>query len=273
MAGQSAAYVHGYDLQEAERLADQASALELLLHHDTVYPPGSRVLEVGCGVGAQTVALARRSPGARFVAVDLAASSVATATERVRAAGLLNVEFLHADALAHDFGSKLFDHAFVCFVLEHVPDPEGALLRLQTIVRPGGTITAIEGDHGTTCLHPDSEAALAAVRALVSLQRTAGGDANIGRRLYALCRGVGLEDVKVSPRLVYVDGARPALAQAFTRRTFAAMIAGVRQQAIDAGLIGAARFDEGIQALHRAAEPDGSFQYTFFKAVASVPSR
>jgi hypothetical protein len=46
------AYVHGYAPREAQRLLDQAGTLADLLHHDTAYPAGSRVLEAGCGVGA-----------------------------------------------------------------------------------------------------------------------------------------------------------------------------------------------------------------------------
>jgi cyclopropane fatty-acyl-phospholipid synthase-like methyltransferase len=55
-------YVHGYSDRENSRLCDQANTLTTLLHHDTIYLPGSRVLEAGCGVGAQTVILARNSP-------------------------------------------------------------------------------------------------------------------------------------------------------------------------------------------------------------------
>jgi tRNA A58 N-methylase Trm61 len=44
-----------------------------LLHSDTSYPAGSRVLEAGCGVGAQTVTLARNSPGALITSVDISA--------------------------------------------------------------------------------------------------------------------------------------------------------------------------------------------------------
>ncbi len=62
------AYVHGYAPQERERLQDQAGTLASLLHADTAYPAGSMVLEAGCGVGAQTVTLARTSPGALFTA-------------------------------------------------------------------------------------------------------------------------------------------------------------------------------------------------------------
>ena len=67
--------------------------------------------------------------------------------------------------------------------------------------------------------------------------------------------------------MVYVDGSRPALADGFTRRTFAAMVEGVREPAIAAGLTDAASFDAGVRALHRAAEEDGVFCYTFFKGV------
>jgi tRNA G46 methylase TrmB len=70
----SAVYVHGYHPRENERLQDQAGTLVDLLHSDTSYPSGSVVLEAGCGVGAQTVTLAQRSPNARFVSVDRAGS-------------------------------------------------------------------------------------------------------------------------------------------------------------------------------------------------------
>ena len=72
-------YVHGYSAREADRLADQANTLSELLHHDTLYPPGSLVLECGCGTGAQTVHLAARNPGARIVAVDISAASLVEA--------------------------------------------------------------------------------------------------------------------------------------------------------------------------------------------------
>ena len=94
------AYVHGYDDRESERLHDQAGALVELLHSDTAYSEGSEVLEVGCGVGAQTVTLARRSPHAQFTSIDVSAESIAHARERIDQAGLRNVRFRQADLFA-----------------------------------------------------------------------------------------------------------------------------------------------------------------------------
>ena len=65
-------YVHGYSERETERLYDQAGSVRHLIHHELRYPPGSKVLEAGCGVGAQTVTLAQNSPEAHFYAVDWA---------------------------------------------------------------------------------------------------------------------------------------------------------------------------------------------------------
>lgn len=145
--------------------------------------------------------------------------------------------------------------------------PAEALTVLRRLLRPGGSLTVVEGDHGSAYFHPDSAAARAVIECQVELQRRGGGDANIGRRLYPLLTGAGLQKVQVSPRMVYVDSSRPHLVDGFTRKTFTAMIEGVRQAAVHSGLLGADDFDEGIRALYRTAETDGVFCYTFFKGV------
>lgn len=279
-------YVHGYSPRERERLVDQATTLEELLHCDTTYPAGSRVLEAGCGVGAQTVALAKRSPQASFIAVDIAEDSLAEARRRVAETGASNVVFMKGDVYNLPFTDESFDHVFVCFLLEHLAEPERAVGCLARVLKKGGTLTVIEGDHGSTYFHPDSKEAHIAIDVLVHLQKRGGGDALIGRRLYPLLRGAvstsnvqgstkeqkdGRQlfgDVRVSPRMVYVDSSRPQLVEGFTKKTFTAMVEGVRQEALDAGMIDAATLDKGIADLYRTAEADGVFCYTFFKAVA-----
>jgi SAM-dependent methyltransferase len=260
-------YVHGYDPRENDRLRDQASTLVELLHSDTVYPPGSRVLEAGCGVGAQTVPLARNSPEALITSIDISENSVAEAKRKVQAAGLENVQFQQKDIFNLPFADNSFDHIFVCFVLEHLREPEAALWKLKRCLRPGGTITVIEGDHGSTYFYPDSDDARTAINCQVELQSRAGGNALIGRQLYPLLAGTGFSSVRVSPKLVYVDSSKPDLVDGFTKKTFTAMIEGVRQSAIDAAIVDPAVFDRGIRDLYRTTEPDGTFIYTFFKAV------
>lgn len=259
-------YVHGYDPRENARLQDQAGTLVDLLHSDTSYPAGSVVLEAGCGVGAQTVTLAQRSPGARFMSIDISPDSIAQAKRRTDAAGLTNVQFQQADIFALPFEPESFDHVFACFVLEHLSRPVEALAILKRMLKPGGTVTVIEGDHGSAYFHPSSDAAQRAIQCLVELQQVAGGNALIGRQLYPLMVEAGFDAVHVSPRMVYVDSSNPALVEGFTKKTFTAMIEGVRESALAAGIVEPKDFDAGIRDLYRTAEADGVFCYTFFKA-------
>ncbi|MFZ5570824.1 MAG: methyltransferase domain-containing protein [Thermodesulfobacteriota bacterium] len=265
-----AAYVHGYDVTESIRLTDQAFTLADLLHSDTAYPVGSLVLEAGCGVGAQTVTLAANSPDARIISVDISENSIAEARAKVTAAGFTNVHFQQGDIVDLPFEPRSFDHIFVCFVLEHLARPVEALLALKKLLKNGGTITVIEGDHGSACFYPDNPAARRVIQCQVALQKTAGGNANIGRELYPLLTTAGFDSVRVSPRMVYVDASKPQLVDGFTRKTFTAMIAGVRDAALAAGLIDQEAFDEGIRGLQRSAEADGVFCYTFFKAFGTA---
>jgi SAM-dependent methyltransferase len=261
-------YVHGYSPRESERLADQAETLTELLHHDTRYPAGSRVLEIGCGTGAQTVILARNSPEAWITSVDRAEASLKRAQEKIRQEGIANVVFRQGDIFQLPFEPESFDHIFVCFVLEHLADPQRALVLLRPLLKEGGTITVIEGDHGSAYFHPDNADAHRAIDCLVKLQQQTGGNALIGRQLYPLVTGAGFEEVHVSPRMVYVDSSRPALVEGFTKLTFTAMVQGIGPEVEKQGLMSREEWERGIAALCRTAETDGVFCYTFFKAVA-----
>ena len=261
-------YVHGYSGGERTRLVDQANTLTELLHHDTCYETGSLVLEAGCGVGAQTVTLATRSAGATILSVDISADSLAAARQRTRSVGITNVVFQQADLYSLPFRAASFDHVFVCFVLEHLARAGQAIVSLMSVLKPGGTITVIEGDHGSVYFHPESRYARRAIQCLIELQARAGGDSLIGRSLYPLLTQAGGQHVEVSPRVVYVDASRPHLVEGFTKKTFTAMVESVGDHAIASGLIDGKTWNQGIRDLYRTAAADGTFSYTFFKAVA-----
>ena len=263
-------YVHGYSETESARLSVQAATLNELLYGDTSYPPGSLVLEAGCGTGAQTPVIVKNSPGAEIISVDISPESLASAKKEAAFDGK-SAEYLNCDIFGLPFTGKSFDHIFVCFVLEHLHDPKGALSSLMRVLKPGGTITVIEGDHGSAFFYPESEAARRNIRCLVELQAKAGGDALIGRRLYPLLKSAGLDSVSVSPRMVYVDSSRPEMVEGFTKKTFTAMVEGVGEDTASSGMMKQEEWNEGILALYRTAEEDGTFCYTFFRATGIKP--
>ena len=260
-------YVHGYSDEEANRLRDQASTLASLMHDDTKYSAGSRVLEAGCGVGAQTVMLAKNSPNAKITSIDISEESINQAKYLIEQNGFSNVEFQVADIYDLPFEDESFDHIFVCFVLEHLPDPIATLMSLKRVLKKGGSITVIEGDHGSCYFHPETEEAVQAWECLIECQKRLDCNPMIGREIYPLLKNSGFQDVHVSPKIVYVDSSKPELVEGFNKKTIIAMVEGVKDQAISSGLMDAELWEKGINDLYKTTEADGVFFYNFFKGI------
>ena len=265
-------YVHGYSFTESQRLADQANTLSGLLHHDSVFRPPGSVLEAGCGTGAQTVILSQLNPDCDFVSIDIAENSLAKAEASIKKKNIRNVEFKIADVFNLPFDDESFDHVFVCFLLEHVREPGQVFTSLRRVLKKNGTIMVVEGDHGSAYYYPRSASAQSTIQCLIDVQALLGGNALIGRELYPLLVSAGFEDVCVSPRVVYADASQPKLVGGFTRKTFIAMVEGVKKQAVSRGLITEMEWEKGIADLYRTADSDGTFCYTFFKASGRKPA-
>jgi ubiquinone/menaquinone biosynthesis C-methylase UbiE len=260
-------YVHGYNEKEARRLEDQAGILTQCLLADTCYPPGCRVLEAGCGTGSQTVTLAKNNPSTHFLSIDISPESIEKARAAIERNDLRNVTLQVGDIMNLPYEKENFDHIFICFVLEHLPDPTGSIVYLSRFLKKGGSITVIEGDHGSFYCYPESKAAMKTVQCLIDIQKDMKGDSMIGRRLYPLITAAGYTNVMVMPRVVYVDSSKPNLVDGFSKKTFIAMVEGVKEKAISLNYIDEATWQQGIKDLYRATQNDGTFNYTFFKAI------
>ncbi len=263
-------YVHGYSEREAERLGDQSSILEQILHTGTAYPRGARVLEAGCGVGGQTEILARRSPNAEFTSVDISPESLERAAGRVKSLGLRNVRFQQADIYHLPFKDESFDHVFVCFVLEHLDEPLKALAELKRTLKTGGSITVIEGDHGSCFWHRETADSLRVWRCLIDVQQRLGHDPLIGRQLYPLLKNAGFKIKIVEPRWLYADAANPRLLDGMVNKIIVPMVETSKQESLKLGLAEEATWTRGIRELSASGDPpDGTFFYTWFKGVAT----
>jgi ubiquinone/menaquinone biosynthesis C-methylase UbiE len=250
-----------------ERLSDQANGLRELLHHDTAYPNNATILEPGCGIGAQTLFLAQSSPNAQITSVDISPESLRKAQETISQANITNVTFQQGNIYELPFDDESFDHVFVCFVLEHLTDPHKALLELRRVLKTGGSLTAIEGDHGSCYWNPETPESIQAWLSLVKCQAELNADSLIGRRLYPLLNNAGLREIHISPRMVYIDSSKPKLMDSFVEKTIIPMVEGVHQQALESKMIDQNTWAKGINDLHLvASSPDGTFCYMFFKA-------
>jgi ubiquinone/menaquinone biosynthesis C-methylase UbiE len=131
-------------------------------------------LDVGTGTALIPIALCRRAPSARVLAIDLAASMLALATRNVEQAGLG-----HAVTLRRTDAKALPDEraAFACVIsnsiIHHIPDPGAVLRDMMRVLRPGGRLFVRD------LLRPESDGA---VRALVD--QYAAGESERQRALF-----------------------------------------------------------------------------------------
>jgi enediyne biosynthesis protein CalE5 len=99
--------------------------------------PGSRVLDVACGLGEPARSAARAAgPEGSVVATDIAAEMLAFARELAEEEGLDNVEFVESDAAGLDFPEKSFDAAVSRWGIIFEPDGEAAAGRIRTFLKP-----------------------------------------------------------------------------------------------------------------------------------------
>jgi ubiquinone/menaquinone biosynthesis C-methylase UbiE len=192
-------YVHGYATPEQERLVEQAEHWRHRLISDgTRLEPGTRLLEVGCGVGAVLAVLGQEFPDVALTGVDIEPKQLEFARGHLERSGV-EATLLQADALVLPFEDESFDHVWMMWLLEHVADPPAALREARRVLVPGGAITAIEVDYSTCRAEPSTPAIEALFGAMVQ-GMAASGWSDAGTRLPGWLREAGFREVDEGER-------------------------------------------------------------------------
>jgi ubiquinone/menaquinone biosynthesis C-methylase UbiE len=194
---------------EIERLHVQSAALapdtrEML---DRIgVKDGWSCLDIGCGPGGITGLLSERvGPNGRVIGLDMDAEFLEHA--RARAPG--NVEFRQADAYRSGLPAGSFDLVHMRFIASTAGDPERLLQEAIRLARPGGIVALQEPDAATLNCYPPHPAWERLKTAYFGAFSAVGGDIQLARRLYALARHAGLEDVQYRPFLIGVRSIDP----------------------------------------------------------------
>lgn len=264
-------YLHGFDSTEQERLFSQARFLEERVFAGFDFSHCRHLLEVGCGVGAQTEILLRRFPRARITAVDLSASQLARARSHFagRPEDAARVRFVQADAISlPDLGGDAPDGAYLCWVLEHAANPLALLRELRSKLAPGGLVCIAEVFNHTLHLEPRLPVLERYWQAYNSLQTELGGSPNVGVRLGSLLTEAGFQDIRVWPNPLHYDRRASEERRAMLDYWLPLLLSGA-PALLNAGRITPTDAEELERGLKKARESEDTiFYYSFMKAVA-----
>lgn len=203
-------YLHGYTDAERDRLYAQARFLAPRTFEGVDFARSRRVIEVGCGVGAEIEILLERFPHLEIRGIDAEPGQIARARRHLRGpirAG--RVSLAVGDARALDEPDGAYDGAFLCWVLEHVARPLEVLRELHRVLAPGAPVCCDEVLNATLHVHPRCPALDRYWDAMNEHQIELGGDPDVGARLGNLFKAAGFRAIETEPRPFLLDDRAP----------------------------------------------------------------
>jgi SAM-dependent methyltransferase len=274
--GEGDAYIHGTDPAEQERL----SRLNDLLNAQSLarlrVEPGARVLDIGCGMGQLTRAMARAAgPRGRVVGIERSREQIEEGRRQAIAAKEANtVEVREGDAgdpPLHDGEWGTFDIAHARFVLEHVADPGRVVRAMVKAVRPGGRIVLEDDDHELLRFHPAIPEFETAWRAYMRAYEAVGNDPVIGRKLPALLSEAGARPCASDWPFFGACQGSPTFPIIVSNCR--SIMAGARASVLAHGGLSEAAFEAALRAFDRwSHEPGAALWYCTFWAEGVRPA-
>lgn len=187
--------------------------------------PGMAVLDLGCGSGDVTLEIAKAAgTEGRVVGIDMDEGVLFHARKASGDAGC-DVEWRcsRAEALAEE---GAFDIAYARFLLSHLPDPRGVLLKMKRALKPGGWLVIEDIDIHNHCFWPENPSFRRYIELYAEAGRRRGVDAGIGPGLAGMFVDAGLENIEVSISMpVFISGEGKSIARITLREIAEAVIA------------------------------------------------
>jgi SAM-dependent methyltransferase len=182
--------------REAQRLLDKVDPDAWIAKFIEPHLAGVRnFLSVGCGPGVFLRELAGSHPQMGVAGVDLSASRIRDAEQRLN--GLPNARACVGEATHLPFDDNSFDMVFSRFLVEYLPDKMAAVREMARVCRPGGMVMLQDLDGQLVWHFPEDPAIQQATEQVVNFLANTGFDPFVGRKLFSFCLGAKLEEVRV----------------------------------------------------------------------------
>ncbi len=259
-------YIHGFSEREQERLAQQARFGEHLIYRDVDFYKLKSVLEVGCGIGAQTEILLRRFPETNYTCIDLNDRQLEVAKLRLKNEPRVTIQKM--DAANMQFDSNTFDGAFLCWILEHVPRPGNVLSEIRRVLKPGAKIVITEVMNSSFFLEPYSPATWKYWMAFNDYQLENAGDPFVGAKLGNYLLSNGFSDIQTNIKTFFFDKREPGRRRE-TIQFWTDLLLSASEQLTNAGVVDKETVEEMKSELQSVqTDPDAVFFYSFIQALA-----
>lgn len=260
-------YLHGYSRTEFERLLHQANFLAESVYSNLHIPKRGNLIEMGCGVGAQTRILLERYPDLHITSIDRTAEQIEFAKEVIPEKFRSKVDFICAD-LSDYKAEHLMDAAFCCWMLEHASDPGSILKQIRKSLKQEATIHITEVQNNSLQVFPRCADLEDYWISYNKMQVDMQGDPFVGVKLRSYLHFAGFEDIVIKSQLMLFDQTNPEMLDE-TCNYWWRLMESAGEEMQQRGYVSAERRKKtGEHLLNLKHTKDAVFSYTFIQAEA-----
>ena len=187
--------------QEFNRLAYQAKLLapiEKNIWHQLELSPGQRILDLGCGPGIITHALADYVYPGEVVGIDKSQELISSLKKQ---GSQTNITFCCGDIYDLAFEQQ-FDIVYARLLFQHLTDPLKALETIRKLLKPGGKVCILDVDDDWASVYPEPESFARLRQKVTQRQQVLGGDPWVGRKLASYAHKAGFTPVETMIQLI-----------------------------------------------------------------------